>query len=181
MTTQLSSKTTVPLVTGSAVDGFVGAFSEDSWLHMSPLQHVTVQLAPSGKRLFRQAAKKHNNLGVDRNEARQEAVTSPPGGGGGWLSYGRIGKAQRRIRIKILILIRKYGRGSDFNWRLKMTITQQETISRNKLRTLKVIVRVVRNQCCIQNSLTAFGCLYKKYQLSVLNSLSETKNSNFYS
>ena len=45
---------------------------------MSPLQHVTVQLAPSGKRLFRQAAKKHNNLGVDRNGTRQEAVTPPP-------------------------------------------------------------------------------------------------------
>lgn len=47
---------------------------------MSPLQHVTVQLAPSGKALFRQAAKKHNNLGVDRNETRQtwqEAMIPP--------------------------------------------------------------------------------------------------------
>ena len=50
---------------------------------MSPLQHVTVQLAPSGKRLFRQAAKKHNNLSFDGNETRQEAVTPPPHHRGG--------------------------------------------------------------------------------------------------
>ena len=55
----LISTTKIPLVTGSAVDGS----SEDWWLHMSPLQHVTVHLAPSGRALFRQAAKKHNNLG----------------------------------------------------------------------------------------------------------------------
>ena len=55
---------------------------------MSPLQHVTVQLAPSGKRLLRQAAKKHNNLSFDGNETRQEAVTPPNQGGGDYPMEG---------------------------------------------------------------------------------------------
>ena len=69
---------------------------------MSPLQHVTVQLAPSGKRLFRQAAKKHNNLGVDRNETRQEAVTAPPptGGGGDYPMEGS-GKLDGKVELRL--------------------------------------------------------------------------------
>ena len=71
---------------------------------MSPLQHVTVQLAPSGKRLFRQAAKKHNNLGVDRNETRQEAVTAPlppPTGGGGDYPMEGSGKLDGKFELRL--------------------------------------------------------------------------------
>ena len=77
----LISTTKIPLVTGSAVDGC----SEDSWLHMSPLQHVTVQLAPSGRALrFRQAAKKHNNLGHVETMWRNRLCWTGGEGGGGW-------------------------------------------------------------------------------------------------
>ena len=74
---------------------------------MSPLQHVTVQLAPSGKALFRQAAKKHNNLGVDGNETRQtwqEAVIPPPRRGVVIILWKdrKSSKNARKIRIKTL-------------------------------------------------------------------------------
>ena len=125
---------------------------------MSPLQHVTVQLAPSGKALFRQAAKKHNNLGVDRNETRQtwqEAMIPPTERGVVMIILWKDRKSSKnalKIRIKTLNdLETTYGRlkqqnksgcGSDFNWRLKRTITKRETNSRNKLRTLKVIKKI---------------------------------------
>ena len=113
---------------------------------MSPLQHVTVQLAPCGKTFFWQAAEKDNNLGALNitcsSQTRRKLIMKKQDHGtaiippsllppSGRFVYGRHGEVRGKIRIKSLNGINVTVDGLGFIWLSPESYCTRNPIEKN--------------------------------------------------